>query len=63
MLVTSAEFLENSYSRIGGIRGVYSSIGEQNSAELALVQVKGSRVPAVHPHPEIPKVPPGSSPL
>ena len=43
-----------------GIWGVYSSIGQQNSAELALVQVKGSRVPAAHPHPEIPKVrPPG----
>ena len=41
-----------------GIWGVYSSIGQQNSAELALVQVKGSRVPATHPHPEIPKVPP-----
>ena len=41
-----------------GIWGVYSSIGQQNSAELALVQVKGSRVPAAHPHPEIPKVPP-----
>ena len=46
-----------------GDLGVYSSIGQQNSAELALVQVKGSRVPAAHPHPEIPKVPPpGSSP-
>ena len=41
-----------------GILGVYSIIGQQNSAELALVQVKGSRVPAAHPHPEIPKVPP-----
>ena len=41
-----------------GIWGVYSSIGQQNSVELALVQVKGSRVPAAHPHPEIPKVPP-----
>ena len=41
-----------------GILGVYSSIGQQNSAELALVQVKGSRVPAANPHPEIPKVPP-----
>ena len=41
-----------------GIWGVYSSIGQQNLAELALVQVKGSRVPAAHPHPEIPKVPP-----
>ena len=40
-----------------GIWGVYSSIGQQNSAELALVQVKGSRIPAAHPHPEIPKVP------
>ena len=29
-----------------GIQGVHSSIGQQNSAELALVQVKGSRVPA-----------------
>ena len=29
-----------------GIWGVYSSIGQQDSAELALVQVKGSRVPA-----------------
>ena len=44
-----------------GIWGVYSSIGQQNSAELALVQVKGSRVPAAHPHPEIPKVPPPGS--
>ena len=41
-----------------GILGVYSSTGQQNSAELALAQVKGSRVPAAHPHPEIPKVPP-----
>ena len=41
-----------------GIWGVYSSIGQQNSAELALVKVKGSRFPAAHPHPEIPKVPP-----
>ena len=41
----------------GGIWGVYSSIGQQNSAELALVQAKGSRVQAAHPHPEIPKVP------
>ena len=48
----------NSYSRIGGIWGVYSSIGQQNLAELALVQVEGSRVPAAHPYPEIPKVPP-----
>ena len=53
------------FSRLGkqllqdrGILGIYSSIGQQNSAELALVQVKGSRVPAAHPHPEIPKVPP-----
>ena len=41
-----------------GIWGVYSSIGQHNSAELALLQVKGSRVPLAHPHPEIPKVPP-----
>ena len=41
-----------------GNSGVYSSIGQQNSAELVLVQVKGSRVPAAHPHPVIPKVPP-----
>ena len=41
-----------------GIWGVYSSIVQQNLAELALVQVKGYRVPAAHPHPEIPKVPP-----
>ena len=33
-----------------------SSIGQQNLAELALLQVKGSRVPAAHPYPEIPKV-------
>ena len=50
------------YSSIGGISGVYSSIGQQNSAELVLVQVKelvkGSRIPAAHLHPEIPKVPP-----
>ena len=44
--------------RGGGIWGVYSSIGQQNLAELALVQVKGSRVPAALPLPEIPKVPP-----
>ena len=43
----------------GGTWGVYSSIAQQNSADLALVQGKGSRVPAAHPHPEIPKVPPG----
>ena len=57
------------YSSIGGISGVYSSIGQQNSAELVLVQVKelvkGSRIPAAHLHPEIPKVtpppPPGCS--
>ena len=30
-------FLEHSYSRIGRIWGVYSGIGYQNSAELALV--------------------------
>ena len=41
-----------------GIWGVYSIIGQQNSAEPALVKVKGSRLPAAHPHPEIPKVPP-----
>ena len=29
-----------------------------NSAELALVKVKGSRLPAAHPHQDIPKVPP-----
>ena len=29
---------------------------------VALVQVKGSRVPAAHPHPEILKVPPGTNP-
>lgn len=46
--------LENSYSRIGGVWRVYSSIGQQNSAEIALVYVKGSRVPAAHPHPENP---------
>ena len=31
------------YSKIGGIWGVQSSIGQQNSAELALMQAKGSR--------------------
>ena len=46
-----------------GILRVYSSIGQQNSAELALVKVKGSSVSAAHPHPEIPKVhPPGVGP-
>ena len=40
------------------IWGVFPSIGQQNSAELALVKVKGSRLPAAHPHPEIPKVTP-----
>ena len=44
--------------QVRGIWGVYSSIGQQNSAELALVKVKGSRLPAAHPHPEIPKVNP-----
>ena len=33
-------------------------MGLQNSAELALVLVKGSRVLAAHPHAKIPKVPP-----
>ena len=42
----------------GDIQGVQSSIGQQNSAELALVQAKGSRVPVAHPHTKIPKVPP-----
>ena len=28
------------------------------AVELALVKVKGSRLPAAHRHPEIPKVPP-----
>ena len=41
-----------------GIWGVYSSIGLQNLGELALVQIKGSRVPVAHPHSEIHKVPP-----
>ena len=59
------QFLENSYSRIEGRRiwAVYSSIiGQKNSAELALVQAKGSRVQAAHPHPKIPKVNPPPSP-
>ena len=34
-----------------GDLGVYSSIGQQNSTELALVQVNGSGVPVVHPLP------------
>ena len=46
-----------------GIWGVYSSIGQQNSAELALVKVRGSRLPAAHHHPEIPKVPPPGAQL
>ena len=33
-------------------------MGQQNSAELALVQAKGFRIPAAHPHPDMPKVPP-----
>ena len=37
-------------------------VAQQNSAELALVQVEGSRVPAAHPHPEIPKVTPPPPP-
>ena len=41
----------------GGIRGVQSSIGFQNKAELVLLQAMGSRVPAADPHPIIPKVP------
>ena len=57
-VLVASVVLENSYSRIGGTWGVYSSIGQQNSAELALVQVKGCRVPVAHSHPEIPKVPP-----
>ena len=41
----------------GGIQGVQSSTGQQNSADLALVyKDKGSRVPAVRLHPKIPKV-------
>ena len=36
---------------VGGIWGVQSSIGQQNSAELALVQAKVSRVSAAHPTP------------
>ena len=43
---------------IGRFNTGYSSIGKQNSAELALVLAKGSRVPAAHPNPEIPKVAP-----
>ena len=44
----------------GGGEGwrVNSSIVLQNSAELALVLVKGSRVLAAHPYAEIPKVTP-----
>ena len=42
----------------GGILGVQSSIGQQNSAELAPIQAKDSRVPASHPYPKIPKVAP-----
>ena len=41
-----------------GFQAVYSRIGYINSAELGLVKVKGSRLPAAHPHPKIPKVPP-----
>ena len=37
---------------------ILTSVGQQNSLELALVQAKGSRVPAAHSHPKIPKVPP-----
>ena len=40
----------------GGIWGIQFSVGYQNSAELALIQTKGSRAPAAHPHPKIPKV-------
>ena len=42
-----------------GILGSLLQYRVANSAELALVQVKGSTVSAAHPHPEIPKVPPG----
>ena len=40
----------------GGVLPYMGCIGMCN--ELALVKVKGSRRPAAHPHPEIPKVPP-----
>ena len=45
-----------------GFQAVYSRIGYINSAELALVKVKGSRLSAAHPHPEIPTVPPPPPP-
>ena len=35
---------------------ILTSVGQQNSLELALVQAKGSRVLAAHSHPKIPKV-------
>ena len=44
----------NQLLQVRGVWEVYSGIGQQNSAELALVQVKGSKVLAAHPHPEIP---------
>ena len=42
--------------KIGG-GGEFSLVyvGLKNSAELALALAKGSRVPAAHPHPKIPK--------
>ena len=44
----------------GGGRWLFGELS-QNSAELALVQAEGSRVPAANPYPKIPKVPPRGS--
>ena len=54
-------FLENSYSGMGrgwGFGEFSLVLGQQNSREQALVQTKGARVPAAHPHSKITKLPP-----
>ena len=48
------------YSTIGGICGVQSCIGQQNSAELSLVQAKGSQ--GHIPTPKFPKLTPSRPP-
>ena len=48
------------YSTIGGIWGVQSCIGQQNSAELSLVQAKGSQ--GHIPTPKFPKLTPSRPP-
>ena len=55
-VISGKQLLQDGGGGEGNLR-VQPSIGQQNSLERALVQAKGSRLPAAQPHPKISKVP------